>query len=179
MMWSKLKSLVEEKFSPSLDGRISINSTSYGNCSCGHAWLTFDKEVIANFCTRAFWNRASGNCYRKDNRWVTDSEVPEHVSEKQKLSYGEVEYGELSRQDAYQACWEFVHTLKVDEALNSENPLIQSLATLDKRLGKRRLKEIDAATLHPLAKKLLSIRLESEGIKAPAITEQTSSTQHP
>ncbi|WP_444883383.1 SF0329 family protein [Microbulbifer sp. PSTR4-B] len=170
MKWSKLKSLVEEKFSLSLDSRISINSTSYGNCSCGHAWLTLDKEVIANFCTRAFWNRASGNFYRKDNRWVTDSDVPEHVSEKQKLSYGEVEYGELSRQDAYQACWEFVHTLKIDEAINSENPLIQSLATLDKRLGKRRLKEIDTSTLHPLAKKLLAIRLESEGLRITVCT---------
>ncbi|WP_445365370.1 hypothetical protein ACJJJB_19895 [Microbulbifer sp. ANSA001] len=170
MKWSKLKSLVEEKFSPSLDSSISINSTSYGNCSCGHAWLTLDKEVIANFCTRAFWNRACGNFYRKDNRWVTDSDVPEHVSEKQKLSYGEVEYGELSRQDAYEACWEFVHDLKVDEALDSKDPLIQSLATLDKRLGKRRLKEINTSNLHPLAKKLLSFRLEAEGIRAPTNT---------
>ena len=80
------------------------------------------------------------------------------------MSYGEMEYGELSRQDAYLACWEFVHQLKVDEAINSEDPLIQSLATLDKRLGKKKLKCIDESTLHPLAKKLLAVRLKAEGL---------------
>ena len=164
MKWSKLKSLVEEKFFPALSGRISINSTRYGNCTCGHAWLTLDKEIIANFCTMAFWNRARKDYYLKDGRWVTDADVPEYVSEKQRKSYGEMEFGELSRQDAYQACWEFVHKLKVEEAISSENPLTQSLAILEKRLGKRRLKGINASALHPLAKKLLSVRLEAEGL---------------
>lgn len=164
MKWSKLKALVEEKFSPSLENRISIYSTRYGNCTCGHAWLTLDKEIIANFCTMAFWNRANGDFYRKNDRWVSDSNIPNNVSEKQKMSYGEMEYGELSRQDAYLACWEFVHQLKVDEAINSEDPLIQSLATLDKRLGKKKLKCIDESTLHPLAKKLLAVRLKAEGL---------------
>ena len=165
MKWSKLKSLVEDKFSQSLGGRIAIFSTRYGNCTCGHAWLTLDKEVIANFCTRAFWNRAAGNYHFKDGRWVTDSPVPEHVSAHQKKSYGEMEYGELSRQDVYEACWSYVHNLTIDESISSEDPLIQSLAMLDKRLGKRRLKSIDQAKLHPLAKKLLTVRLESEGVR--------------
>ena len=164
MKWSKLKSLAEEHFSQSLKGRVAIYSTRYGNCTCGHAWITLDKEIIANFCTRAFWNRASGNYYKKDDRWVSDSPVPEHVTEAQKKSYGEVEYGELSRQDAYQACWDFVHKLTIEAAVDSDNPLIQSLAMLDKRLGKRRLKALMNDKLHPLAKKLLSVRLEAEGL---------------
>jgi len=165
MKWSKLKSLVEERFSPSLNGRVAIYSTRYGNCTCGRAWITLDKEIIANFCTRAFWNRANGDYYRKDNRWVTDSPVPDHVLEAQKKSYGEVEYGELSRQDAYQSCWDFIHELTIEASIDSEDPLIQSLAILDKRLGKRRLQTLIDVNLHPLAKKLLFIRLESEGLK--------------
>lgn len=76
-----------------------------------------------------------------------------------------MEYGELSRQDVYEACWSYVHNLTIDESISSEDPLIQSLAMLDKRLGKRRLKSIDQAKLHPLAKKLLTVRLESEGVR--------------
>ncbi|WP_444875283.1 hypothetical protein [Microbulbifer okhotskensis] len=58
----------------------------------------------------------------------------------------------LSRQDAYQACGEFIHDLNIEQAFRSNDPLIQSLATLDKRLGKRRLREVDTALLHPLTK---------------------------
>ncbi|AVV83514.1 hypothetical protein SPWS13_1721 [Shewanella putrefaciens] len=58
-----------------------------------------------------------------------------------------------------------MHDLTIDESISSEDPLIQSLAMLDKRLGKRRLKSIDQAKLHSLAKKLLTVRLESEGVR--------------
>jgi len=56
MKWSKLKSEIEKKICDDLKNRVSINSTRYGNCTCGHAWITLDKEVIVNFCTMAFWN---------------------------------------------------------------------------------------------------------------------------
>ena len=73
-------------------------------------------------------------------------------------------YGELSRQDAYQACWEFVHDLSIEEALSSEDPLVQSLAVIDTRVGKRKLKTIDVNSLHSLANKLFEERCLSESI---------------
>jgi hypothetical protein len=167
MRWTKLKSLVESRISPVLRKRVAIHSAAYGNCSCGHAWLTLDGEVIANFCTRAFWNRASGNFQRKNDRWVTDSPVPSFVRQAQKKKYGEMEYGELSRQDVFKSCWEFVHTLSIDEAFSSEDPLIQSLAVLDKRAGKARLRSLNKSRLHPLAGRLLSVRLDAEITASP------------
>ncbi len=164
MRWSKLKKIIESKICPSLHHRVAINSTAYGNCTCGHAWLTLDKQIIANFCTRAFWNRANRDFYQKKGRWVTDNPVPPHVSKTQNNSYGEMEYGELSRQDAYHSCWQFVHELSIDEALLSDDALIQCLAVIDSRLGKRRLKKLSTSKLHPLAKKMFAIRLDSEGI---------------
>lgn len=167
MRWSKLKRLVEERFSYSLKGRLAINSAAYGNCGCGHAWLTLDKEIVANFCTRAFWNRAlqdRGNNRYENNRWISDAPVPEYVTEAQSKRYGEMEYGELSRQDAYQSCWEFVHDLSIEEALKSDDPLIQTLAVLDSRVGKRRLKDLDPQELHPLANRLLELRQLTEGV---------------
>ncbi len=166
MRWSKLKKLVEDRFAPDLKGRATINSAAYGNCQCGHAWLSVDQQIVANFCTRAFWNRALGDedsLRVEDDRWVSDAPVPESVTPAQARGYGEMAYGELSRQDAYQSCWEFVHDLAVEDALISNDPLIQSLAVLDSRLGRRRLLRLQADTtqLHPLARRMLGLRLQS------------------
>ena len=151
MRWSKLKKMVEDNFVPALKPRIAIHSAAYGACSCGHAWLTLDGEVIANFCTRAYYNR----------------QIDRGISPKQAKRYEDqfVEYGEKSRQDVYEACWLFVHDLSFDDAIKSEDPLIQSLMVLDKRLGKRRLAALDTEKLHPLAHKLLEIR---QGIESTA-----------
>ena len=46
-----------------------------------------------------------------------------------------MEYGEMSRQNAYEACWEYVHELKINEALESDDPLIQTLAVIDRSLS--------------------------------------------
>lgn len=153
MRWSKLKSLVEARFSPSLGGRVTINSTRYGNCTCGRAWLTLDGEEIANFCTRAYFNRK-----------LSRREPPAQSSN---VPFG---YGELTRQDAYAACWEFVHHLTIDQAVTDRDPLVQTLAVLDSRVGKQRLLQIDVNGLHPLARKLLLVRLEAEGVRARAET---------
>src|SRR5829696_7133941 len=100
MRWSKLRSLVKESLADSLRSRVDIQSTRYGNCSCGHAWITLDGEVLANFCTRANYLAQAGS--------AKAGTVPRHQF---------TEYGELSRQDAYRACWELVHSLTIEAAL--------------------------------------------------------------
>ena len=147
MRWSKLKSLIEQRFAKSLAKRVSIHSAAYGNCSCGHCWITLDKAVIANFCTRAYYNRvpqgdSGGNPMYK-----------EHL----------VLYGEKSRQDAYQSMFDYIHTLTIDEALESEDVLVQALAVIDARVGKKRINELDEKKFHPLARKLLEIRRTQDG----------------
>ena len=141
MRWSKLKKLVESRFSPEFAGRLSVHSAAYGNCTCGHCWITLDKKVIANFCTRAFFNTQWGETAKNPmykEQWVV--------------------YGELSRQDAYESMFDYVHSLSLEEALRSDDVLIQALTVVDQRLGKRRLEAIEADSLHPLAKALLAIR---------------------
>ena len=154
MKWSKLKKLTQDRFDDSLKGRVTLNSTRYGNCTCGHAWLCLDGTVIANFCTRAYWNRKYYD-YEQECYWhsiVTDEESRRYMGQY-------VEYGEQSRQDFYRSCWLFVHELNIDQSLASSNPMIQSLAVIDRRLGKRRLQSIDTNMLHPLARKLIGVRL--------------------
>lgn len=155
MRWSKLRSLVKEGFADSIRGRVDIQSTRYGNCSCGHAWITLDGNVIANFCTRA---HSLANGYEGGS--AKAGTTPPHQF---------AQFGELSRQDAYHACWEFVHSLDVGAALADPDPLVQTLAVLDRRIGKRRLGSLDADALHRLAAALLRVRREAEGLEPPKV----------
>lgn len=158
MRWSKLKKRVEENFAESLESRVAIHSAAYGACTCGHAWLTLDGEIVANFCTRAHFNR-----FRYGRKDHDHGVCPEQAKKYQEQF---VEYGELSRQDVYEACWTFIHDLSFDEALASDDPLIQTLAVLDRRLGKRRFARVETNKLHPLAKKLFETRLLCESVTA-------------
>ena len=159
MRWSKLKSEIESRFCESLRKRVSINSTRYGNCTCGHAWLTLDKKVIANFCTRAFWNNGPEFDQNRNKYVVVGNREFEEKGKYQKLFN---DYGELSRQNVYESCWTYLHDLSIEEALLSSDPIIQSLSVIDKRVGKRRIKKINKSELHPLAKKLIETRLKAE-----------------
>jgi hypothetical protein len=151
--WSKLRVLVRANFAPCLGERLDIHSAAYGACTCGHAWLTLDGTIIANFCTRAAANM----------RYSAHDFVPNNPMYQNQF----LAYGELSRQDAYRACWELIHSLSIEQALAEDDPLIQSLAMVDKRLGKRRLREIDPASLHPLAARLHQLRMDAEGLRLP------------
>ncbi len=148
MRWSKLRKLVEDRICDELKGRIAINSTAYGNCTCGHAWVTLDGEILANFCTRAYYNEH----YEGSS------------SEKTKKKYQDqfVVYGEGRRQDFYASCWDYVHSASVDDALEETDPPMQAFAVIDKRVGKRRLAKIDPDTLHPLARRLFEERMKSQ-----------------
>jgi hypothetical protein len=144
MRWSKLRKLVESRFADEVRGRVAINSAAYGRCSCGHAWVTLDGEVIANFCTRAYLNQVYGG----------------GGTDKTKKKYRDqfVVYGEGSRQDFYQSCWDYIHKLSIDEALVETDPIIQAFAVIDRRVGKSRLAKIEPDKLHPLARRLYTER---------------------
>lgn len=154
MRWSKLKQLVEQNFAAGIRERIALHSAAYGACSCGHAWITLDGDVVANFCTRAHFNR-----FRYGNR-NDDAGVTREQEKRYETQF--VEYGEMSRQDVYEACWAFVHELPFDDALASDDPLIQTLAMLDRRLGKQRYAQVAQREMHPLARRLFEARMESE-----------------
>lgn len=149
MRWSKLRSLILERFAEPLQGRLDIHSTRYGNCSCGHAWLTLDGEVIANFCTRAHWI-AHGH----------ESGTPAgNPMYRHQLTV----FGERSRQQVYEVLWDFVHTIPIENALASDDMLMQALAIVDARVGKRPLAQLHPEGLHPLCAYLLLVRTGRTG----------------
>ena len=176
MKWSKLKKLVEDSFSPSVRGRVHLYSTAY-QCSCGRGWFTIDGKEIADLSTML-----SGSIYRAVYHEATKTICAKHpaVPMDERTPGATVEPGEFSRFDLHEACWEYVHDLGPDRGLESNNPLIVSLAVLSSKIGVRRLKLLaENQTLHPLARKLLEFRLSIEAsvpnnsLQATSLTGRT------
>jgi hypothetical protein len=163
MQWSKLKQNIEANFAESVRKRVAVFSTHYNKpkTSSGRAWITIDGLEVVSLSTLE-----SGTIYRCIYNETTPTECLTHpaIKEENRTKGELVEKGEFSRFDLHNCCWEYLQ-LSVEEALQHLSPLINLLAILDRRLGKRRLVLIRKDSLHPLVKAFLEFRLEVEGLK--------------
>jgi hypothetical protein len=162
MKWSKVKKLVEDRFAPSIKGRVQIYSTAY-RCTCGRGWFTIDGKEVADLSTFAVGNRF--HCVYHE---ATDTDCVTHpaIPDEERTPGNLVEYGEFSRFDLHEACSNFLHS-NVHECLQSENSLIQALAVLDEKVGKNKLKTLEIENMHPLPARFVLLRLEAVGKKQP------------
>lgn len=140
MRWSELRSRVEAEFAEEIRDRISVHVTRHHERSrSGRGWITIDGKEIANFCD-----------------WSVYYPNPEHrASYKDALAA----YGELRAWDFKEACWALIHE-GIEPALESKEPLRQSLAVLHRKFGKRRLSQLlqHPEELHPLVRFLAEFR---------------------
>ena len=157
MRWSKLKKRVEESFAGSVRGRVHIYSTHY-QCSCGRGWITVDGRELVDFSTML-----TGLIYRCVYHEATRTDCVTHpaVPDEDRKPGNLIEPGEFSRFDLHEACWGYIHS-SINDSLGSKNPLIASLAVLNAKVGKGRLKRLAAQKLHPLTRALLMVRLQAE-----------------
>lgn len=160
MKWSKVRKLVEATFAESVRDRVHVHSTAY-QCSCGRGWITIDGEEIADLSTRV--SGMKYGCYYHEST-VTDCVTHPAVPDDERTRGHLVEPGEFSRFDLHEACWRYLNDIAVNDALSSENPLIASLAVLNGKVGKNRLKRLSERKLHPLTRALLEFRMKAEGI---------------
>jgi hypothetical protein len=159
MMWSKIKSNVENKFDTKLKGRIQIYITSYGyqydvKDLYNRGWITVDGKEVVSFSTpdAFFMNRSDYH-----------NTTPTNCAQAKEINFDRTlgklsENGEFSKFDLSHCCYAFLD-MNIDEAINHKSPIIKSLAILDKRLGKRRLLKLAEQELHPLEKFFLDLRL--------------------
>jgi hypothetical protein len=171
MQWSKLKKSVEAHFAPAVAGRVELRSTSYRHVHDGEGrgWITIDKEEVHDFSTLKYFverNNLAGGI-RKANR-AEDWMDPEQRA--QYFEAGEAADEILEKKGVVSKGWyewslrEYLE-LTVEDALASDNFIHRGLAVLDRRLGKRRLKEIELPpTEHPLVQRLLAFRRQAEGL---------------
>lgn len=168
MRWTKVRKLVEDRFAPSIAGRVHFHSTRYGQCSCGRGWITIDGHEVADLNTLLAWPNfgSVGHPMDQHGHPVIDdaARVPGAL----------IEPGEFTRDDLHEACWEFLHS-SLNSSVSSTNPLVKSLAILDAHVGAQRLKRIQSEDLHPLARAILEFRILAEDeCRAPASTVKSS-----
>lgn len=172
MKWSQLKKRIEDNFAASVHGRVKVWSTRYRHAhdQDGEAWITFDGQRVISLATFSYEVEAGQvrNKIRRTSGCV-DYRNPEHQA-----GYYSA-YDEADRIVNYQEfypLWEFNKSLfaylnlSIADALRSTDPLTKALGILDRRFGKRRLKDFDQAGESVLVKKMYEYRCICEGIVA-------------
>ncbi|MBK6734091.1 MAG: hypothetical protein IPG61_08370 [bacterium] len=119
MNWSGKRKSFKSMLCPELSKRVDIYVTSYRGAhdDVGEAWITLDGEKVFG-----------AGYYKKLNARYTHDEVAEQDV------YDEEEF--IRAVEEYLTC-------NIDEALHSEDDLIRAFAMLDRRLGRRRLRQLD------------------------------------
>ena len=175
MKWTKVKRNIESLICDKLKHRLSIRLTQY-NVSLWEKkriWITLDKKEI--------FNASSANYLMEhDKLWAeikkeTDKPFPdclyecfpEFIGKTNDLDYTTVILENKGIFNVYLVYDAFIQypQLSIDNALNSESVIIKAFALLDKRLGKRKLKNLRySSNVHPLISEFYKLRCKVEGI---------------
>ena len=162
MRWSKVRQIAESRFAPSVKGRVRLESTHYHKAPDqeGRVGVVIDGEQV--------WSRG---CIEGDrDRTAVFQELKEQGLTNQKANAFDstiVRGMALHNQyDFHEAVWDYIQ-LSIDESLKSYDAVTRSLAFLDARTGKRRLRQLAAhAPRTSLERACLGFRLRAEGIEA-------------
>lgn len=167
MRWSQLKSNLDALRAPALGQRVALHQARYRYTreEVGRIWITVDGREIVSFDTSSYLRRhaqlragleqSMGGAGADSTGLEPDKRATEMLRESGQ--YGD--YQALDDLEAYLS-------LSIEDALVSPSPLIRALAVIDRRVGKRRLRTLDAGTLeHELVRELYRLRCDAEGIE--------------
>jgi hypothetical protein len=154
MRWSKLKQLIEQRFAESVSGHVELFVTRYKDShdEAGRWALRIGgKEVggIGDYSSEGrFWDlKETGEFSDKYCRDI--NKVQTEAGSHDLVLFNDSLYNYLN--------------LTINDAIQSKDIVIKSLAMLDKRLGKRRLREIVIdESWYPLVKECFNYRCEME-----------------
>lgn len=182
MQWSKTKSTLESFLCDKLQGRIKLYATVYRKFhdSPSRVWITFDKKEIISASSVTYqvkheqlYQQIKEEKSLKSIPYNEDWDVMFNSNERQELLLASDQAEEMMVNqmifDSYHFYEPFMRygSLSIEEALQSENIIIQAYAMLDRRLGKRRLQKLNFSieNTHPLIFDFYKIRCEVEGIR--------------
>jgi hypothetical protein len=173
MRWSKLKSLLEDRFAPSLARRVALQQARYRhtNEEVGRVTLTVDGREVAAFATHMGWRQVrplADQLMEARGAWGSPAEYVQATADAEgQLRTNGVLSDAVALEDL-----EASLSMSLDAALAAASPLVRALAMLDRRLGKRRLRSMRFAdTELALIRSLYTLRCAAEGIDitAPAV----------
>lgn len=170
MKWSQLKKRTEDNFAASVHGRVEVWSTRYRHAhdQDGEAWITFDGKRTISLATYSYEIEAGR---LRDEIRTTSGCVDYRNPAHQAGYYAAYEAADrIVNREGFYPLWEFNKTLfaylnlAIDDALQSTDPLSKALGMLDRRFGKRRLREFDPAQESMLVRKMYEYRCMCEGV---------------
>ncbi len=172
MQWSKLKRNVESFFAESVKGRVGLHSTRYRTMHDhdGRAWITLDGKEIINMVHIWKW------LYELDKKaaalaGVSDLNKREKYEDFKRDAEKALGQESFFMQSHLGGAMHDYQSMSIDNILKSENHIIRAIGMLDRRFGKRRLRDYDISPEHYLVKTTYFFRAQAEGI----ITEKTVS----
>lgn len=177
MRWTKVRKLVRESFAESVRDRVDVRVTNADprgvswQDRCKQGSITVDGVVVAHIdphrLRKLTLSLPVAN-KRGSERHITLIVEPRP---EQKMPPG-AEVGEFM--DFPDACWEYLQS-NLNESLRSADPFVSSLAVLNAKVGRQRLKRMATWELHPLTHAMLDFRIEAERI-APIPRRESGAT---
>ena len=175
MRWTKTKILIENLLCEKLRNRLKVYATSY-NTSLGEQrriWITLDGKEVFNASSAQFlmehdklWEvvKSKSNkpfpeclyeCYPKFVGKINDLDYSMLILEQRNIFHVDRVYDALVQYP----------NLSIEEALSSNHVIIQAFSVIDKRVGKRRLKDcLFNSDTHPMVLEFYKLRFEMEGL---------------
>ncbi|MGD6940611.1 SF0329 family protein [Cytobacillus gottheilii] len=181
MKWTKLKKLLENRLCESLKGRLEIRTTAYRKAhdQPSRMWITLDKKEIYCAADQVFEMNVEEQYQLLkeeqqlepipyDSDWTTMFQSKERAALLDAYEEAEqivIKKNVIAEYSMYHSLLEYIQ-LSIDEALQSQDPVIKAFAMLDRRLGKRRLEKLkeENKESHSFIQLLLQIRCEAEGL---------------
>jgi hypothetical protein len=156
MMWSQLRTRVEQRLADTLKGRVEIWSTQYRRATYKSKGL----RIKVDGTTHVGAGCISYEMFRHTTPGITDDARRQDSEEVVALAH---RHGVFDPCRVRRSMFNYLN-LPLERALQSADPIVGSLAMLDGRLGKRRLARVDIAHAHPLVIDMYRIRCQAEGI---------------
>ena len=186
MVWSKLKQNLESFLCPELVGRVEYRATSYHYLpdKLGRCYITVDKKEVLNMSD----TNALIRCYQteqeiKNNPHIDIPITEEDINEVRRDSFNQIPEDRLKvvarnrkistyakelleaqaillRSDFYDAAKRFL-TMPIDDCLKSNEILLNIFALVDRRVGKRRLMNLEEqmSLKHPIVQYFYKLRI--------------------
>ena len=155
MQWSKLKTRVKSLICPELQNVIDFHVTQYRKAHSwiSESWITVNGERIFDCGSRTYYMASWIESWRREE--ASESCAWEDL----KAALAEQEIHEPKEMGSAMRAYLY---LPIEEALSSNDPFIKALAIVDRRVGKRRLKQlmVDEAE-HSLVKAFYDLRCAS------------------
>ncbi|WP_304975276.1 hypothetical protein [uncultured Acetatifactor sp.] len=171
-MWSKTKKALMDRMADSLKKRVRYNFEVYTTNKC--RWWS-EAPVFYIHVDDALWFATNPQYYWKQTEYLNknvDTGLPYHEYWETRArtlpdadSYAS-EYGLMEVDHMMLYIHRYLNVYNVKECLDSGNYILKMLAVLDRRIGKRTIKQlVDDITDEPeWIRKFIVLRAESEGI---------------